>query len=671
MRVTVSVAGRFHAFHLVEQLHKRGHLQRFITSTLNEKRLPNRRLPESLRGDVDFLKKVCQVPLPEYLGYALRQLPVSDSQSLSYFVKDNLYDRSAISHITGGDLFVGWASQSLFQMRESKARGAVAIIERGSAHITEQYRLIDEERKRFGVAPMQRSHWDRLLEEKQLKEYHEADFIMTPSEFARQSFLVRGFDPKRVLKVRYGVNLDLFSPHREKPTSAIPTVLFVGAIGFQKGIPYLLEAARLLRSKGKQFHLKLIGRFEKDFEVWLKASPLRSEISEHIEFVPNHELVPHFHRADVFALPSAQEGLALVIGEAMASGLPVVATENTGASEFIENGINGIIIPAGNAEKIETALADLLDNPEKRTSIGEAAANKSISFGWDTFGEEIESTYNTIIHPSHLSGKSHKEGSEISTFYDEYWSRDHGWTPTHSFTKEQIAIHFKEGESNVFHSNDSVLDVGCGDASNYQAWMVKQVRDLKAIDISTIGITNARKMGIDASVHDLSEKFPFESNGFDGAICIEVLEHLYDPKFTVSEIFRVLKPGGLLVTSVPNNGYFRERMRAFTHAELSTSISDFSNEWKGAHIRFYNLKSFTRLFEVCGFHVESVRSNGDSSIFDGLDAFGGYGMQHTSSFLRRRLPRALRFAFLEKMLPSLFAPHLIVWARKPWREADA
>ncbi len=215
MRVTVSVAGRFHAFHLVEQLQKRGHLQRFITSTLNEKRIPNRRLPDSLRNDADFLKRVLQVPLPEYLGFAFRQLPVADSQSLSYFVKDNLYDRSALRYITNSDLFVGWASQSLFQMREAKARGARAIIERGSTHITEQYRLIDEELKRFGVAPVQRSSWDRLLEEKQLKEYHEADFIMTPSEFARQSFLARGFDPAKVLKVRYGVDLELFSPSAE------------------------------------------------------------------------------------------------------------------------------------------------------------------------------------------------------------------------------------------------------------------------------------------------------------------------------------------------------------------------------------------------------------------------------------------------------------------------
>ncbi|HZK76031.1 MAG TPA: methyltransferase domain-containing protein, partial [Candidatus Kapabacteria bacterium] len=350
--------------------------------------------------------------------------------------------------------------------------------------------------------------------------------------------------------------------------------------------------------------------------------------------------------------------------EAMASGLPVVATENTGAREFIESGKSGIITTAADASALETALGELLGDPVRTKLMAEEAAQKATSFGWDAYGDAIEQTYTGLLNASHGSDESYgseKNQTEVASFYDKYWNRDQGWTPTHSFTQSQLDLHFK----NAFTPSDSVLDVGCGDASNYQAWLVQQVRDLKAIDISEIGVEQARRMGLDARVHDLSERFPFETNAFDGSVCIEVLEHLYDPKFTASEIFRTLKPGGLLITSVPNNGYFRERLRALTRAELSTSISDFSNEWKGAHIRFYNLASFTRLLQVCGFQIESVRSNGDASIFDGLDAFGGYGMQHVSSFLRRKLPRAFRAAFLENAWPALFAPHLVVRARKP------
>ncbi|SRR5579883_210518 len=658
MRVTVSVAGRFHAFHLVEQLFQRGHLQRFITSTLNADRLPNRRLPESIRTNADFLKRVIEIPLPEYLGYAIRKLPFPDSQALSFFIKDNQYDRKAATHIPNSDLFVGWAGQSLFQLREAKARGAKTIIERGSTHIAEQFRLIEEERKKFGVASPVRSRWERLIEEKQIKEYHETDYIMVPSEFARQSFLARGFAPDKILQVRYGVDLSLFSPPKEKVKSDIPTFLFVGAIGFQKGIPYLLEAIRLLRSKGYKFRFKLIGRFELDFKSWIDRSDLRSQIDEHIPFVSNSELASHFYNADALTLSSVQEGLALVIAEAMACGLPIIATENTGAREFIGTSDSGIIVRAGDQEALASAMQIFLNDREEAQRRGRLAAEQARTFEWATYGDEIEQAYLGIVARS----KEIKSGDEeIASFYNEYWDREHGWTPTHSFTTQQLDLHFK----NTFASGDSVLDVGCGDASNYQAWLVNQVRDLKALDISSLGIERAKQMGIDATQHDLSKTFPYSSNSFEGAVCIEVLEHLYDPKFTVSEIFRVLKPGGLLVASVPNNGYFRERLKAFTKAEMSTSISDFSNEWKGAHIRFYSLKSFTRMLDVCGFEIESVQSNGDGSIFDGLDAFGGYSMQHASSFLRRKLPRPMKLAMLENIWPSLFAPHIIVRARKP------
>ena len=665
MRVTVSVAGRFHAFHLVEELYRRGHLQRFITSTLNDKLLPNRRLPEALQNDSQFQSLLREIPLPEYLGYAIRKLPLADTQPMSYFAKDNLYDRSAKNFIPNGDLFVGWASQSLFQMREAKTRGAKAIIERGSSHITEQFRLIDEERERFGVKPISASRWERLLEEKQLKEYHEADYIMTPSEFARQSFLDRGFSPDKILKVRYGADLSNFYPRKFRAGTGVPTILFVGAIGFQKGIPYLLETVHALRSKGTKLRLKFIGRIEKDFASWLDRSALRYEIDEHIPFVANHKLREHFHSADIFVLPSVQEGLALVIAEAMACGLPVIASDHTGGEEFIQSGTNGIIFPSGHQESLQSSIAQLLDDPLLRESLGAQAAQDSQQFSWTVYGDSIERTYRSILHPNSDNEAENVGSDEQSNFYNQYWNRSKGWTPAHSFTDAQLAIHFQKDGSLVFDEPGSVLDVGCGDASNYQAWLVKQVRDLKAIDISETGIEQAKRMGIDARVHDLSQPFPFEPNTFDGATCIEVLEHLYDPKFTVSEIARVLKPGGILIASVPNNGYFRERLRALTHAELSTSISDLTNEWKGAHIRFYNLRSFTRLFEVNGLRVESVRSNGDASIFDGLDAFGGYATQHASSFLRRKLPRSMKLSFLEDMMPSLFAPDIIVWARKP------
>lgn len=658
MKVTVSCAGRFHAFELVEQLEKHGHLHKFITTTLNDKLLKNRKLPPSLENSLYFHRKVIEIASPEYIGYGIRKLPFSNSNESSYLVKDNLYDRRAASAIDHCDIFVGWAHQSLFQMREAKVRGAKAIIERGSTHIEYQQHVLDEERKKLGLAPMAGNSVQSMIRDKQLKEYHEADYIMVPSEFARKTFIERGFSESKILKNPYGVNLDRFHPLGNKTFLKDNTlrVLSVAPLGVQKGTHVLLEAVAAFRKQGKKIHLTLIGQIEPEFNDWMKKSNFTSVIDKHEEFVANTDLLRYYHEADVFALPSIQEGLALVLAEAMASGLPVIASDRTGAEELIEHGESGWIIPGSDTNALIQAFTEASESRERLTQYADAAHARIDRFTWDAYGERAIALYAGI-----LSAKPSDNGQNIANFYNEYWDRDANWTPTHSFTDEQLDLHFDD----LFKSADDVLDVGCGDASNYQSWVIKKVGKLTGIDISESGIAQAKRLGMDALVHDFSQPFPFEENRFDKAICIEVLEHLYDPKFCVQQIFRALKPGGWFIMSVPNNGYHRERLKSLFQAELSTSITDFSNEWKGAHIRFYNQRSLTRMLEVAGFKVENVHSNGDSSIFDAMDAFGGYFTQHASTMLRRNLPGVLKLSFLQDVWPSLFAPHLIVWAKKP------
>ena len=657
MRVTVSCAGRFHSFELVQHLEQHGHLHKFITTTLNEKLLPNRKLPDVLANSTEFRKKVVEIAAPEYLGYGVRKIGFGNSIESSYLLKDNLYDRSAARRIDHCDIFVGWAHQSLFQLREAKTRGAKAIIERGSTHIDFQQTAIDHERTKLGLAPMAGSTVQSLLRDKQLKEYHEADHIMVPSEFCRKTFIERGFAEAKILKNPYGTDLSRFHPTSARTFLKDGTlrILTVSPLSIQKGTHLLLEAVASLKKKGKSIHLTIIGQIEPEFKQWLRTSNFASVIDKQIDFVANTELLHYYQEADVFCLPSVQEGLALVLAEAMACGLPVIASERTGIEEIAKEEGSAVIIPASDSIALADALTEIADK-DRLTELSEAGLHQVEALTWDSYGDRAIEHYQSILQSS-----SQKNTGDFASFYDEYWDRDANWTPTHSFTDEQLALHFDD----LLKPSDSVLDVGCGDASNYQSWVVKKVAKLTGIDISPSGVANAKRLGMDALVHDFSEPFPFVEGSFDKAICIEVLEHLYDPKFCVQEIFRALKPGGMFIMSVPNNGYHRERLKSLFQAELSTSITDFSNEWKGAHIRFYNKSSITRMLEVAGFEITDVHSNGDASIFDAIDSVGGYFTQHASTFLRRNLPGVLKLQFMEDVWPSMFAPHLIIWAKKP------
>ncbi len=656
MKVTVSCAGRFHAFELAEQLEKHGHLHKFLTTTLNEKLIPNRKLPDLLKTEA-AKSKIVEIAAPEYIGYGVRKLPFNNSVESSYLLKDNLYDRTAAAHIDHSDIFVGWAHQSLFQLREAKTRGAKAIIERGSTHIDFQQSVIDTERLKLGLPALTGNNVQSLIRDKQLKEYHEADYIMVPSEFSRKTFTDRGFSESKILKNPYGIDLSRFHPTSSKTFLKDGTlrILCISPLSVQKGTHLLLEAVASLKKKGKLIHLTIIGQTEPEFKKWLRTSNLASVIDSHISFVPNHELLHHYQEADVFCLSSIQEGLALVLAEAMASGLPVIATDRTGIEEIATEDGCAIVIPASDSIALAGAINEASDR-EQLESLSRHGLEHVGNMGWDDYGERAIALYEGI-----LSSKGEEHSKDFAGFYDQYWDRDTNWTPTHSFTDEQLELHFDD----LLKQGDSVLDVGCGDASNYQSWVIKRVNKLTGVDISPSGIATAQRLGMDALIHDFSEPFPFESNIFEKAICIEVLEHLYDPKFCVQEIYRVLKPGGLFIMSVPNNGYHRERLKSLIQAELSTSITDFSNEWKGAHIRFYNMHSILRMLRVAGFTIEDVHSNGDSSIFDLIDAFGGYWTQHASTMLRRKLPGILKLSFMEDVWPSLFAPHLIIWAKKP------
>ena len=94
--------------------------------------------------------------------------------------------------------------------------------------------------------------------------------------------------------------------------------------------------------------------------------------------------------ADVFVFPSLFEGFALVILEAMAAGLPVITTPNTAGPDLIEDGKEGLIVPAGDANALREAMQSLLHNPERARSMGRAAHEKAKEFTWERYGERWE-----------------------------------------------------------------------------------------------------------------------------------------------------------------------------------------------------------------------------------------------------------------------------------------
>ena len=376
MKVTVSAGGTFHAFRLAEQLEHRGLLHRLISTH------------PPMRGERIPRERVRFNPFPELLlrgPRALRLTRGSGGDRFDYW-KAVTFDRWAARHVGGCDLFVGFSLFSLISGRAVRARGACTILDRGSTHVLTQRALLTEEYRRWGVAglPM-----DPRLVTRQLLEYDEADYICVPSRFTLQSYLDHGVSRDRLLHVPYGVDLTNFSPAR---TRGRPFRIIATGLGIRKGTPHLLDAVSRLRVPDVE--LWLVGESTPDLRGILARSrtPFRQ-----LGKLSQAALADAYRGASVFVLPSVEEGLALVILEAMASGLPVVVTPNTGAEDIITDGREGLLVPAGDPDALARALLSLYEDEDRRAAMSEAAVATASAWSWDAYGDRIAAAYARVV----------------------------------------------------------------------------------------------------------------------------------------------------------------------------------------------------------------------------------------------------------------------------------
>jgi glycosyltransferase involved in cell wall biosynthesis len=293
------------------------------------------------------------------------------------------------------DIFVGYAGQSLAALKRAKELGAVTVVERHSAHIDVQMKLLAEEHERYGV-PF--ATQDAALRDRELEEYAAADFISVPSEFVRRSFIDKGFAASRILKTPLGANLSRFTPGPKQ--DAAFRVLYCGSMSLQKGVPYLIQAFQELGLPHSE--LVLVGDIEpgiRRFLQWSGTAGIR--LTGRLQ---GEEYVRHFRQSDVFVLPSIQDGFGMVVPEAMACGLPVIATENSCGPDVIREGKEGFVIPIRNVEKLKEKITWLYEHSRERAEMGlNALARVKGAFTWDVYGAAMVEQYQSILSARQLS----------------------------------------------------------------------------------------------------------------------------------------------------------------------------------------------------------------------------------------------------------------------------
>jgi 2-polyprenyl-3-methyl-5-hydroxy-6-metoxy-1,4-benzoquinol methylase len=181
-----------------------------------------------------------------------------------------------------------------------------------------------------------------------------------------------------------------------------------------------------------------------------------------------------------------------------------------------------------------------------------------------------------------------------STQRYEYVSADEAWTDGHIASR---IIQRLTAQPRIRR----VLDAGCGNG-NLSARIAAAGLDVTGFDMSPSGIWYAQgafeglHFEVASAYEDLRERF---DNPFDACVCVEVIEHLYDPRAFVDRIYEVLRPGGLFVLTTPYHGYVKNLALAVT----GKMDSHYGALWDGGHIKFWSRASLTALLEERGFRV--------------------------------------------------------------------
>ena len=203
--------------------------------------------------------------------------------------------------------------------------------------------------------------------------------LIAVSEQTRQLAIEEGVRSNRITVIPNGVTpLDTSSVNRTDARRDLGLaerdlfLLSIGRLTYQKGHEYLLQAMPKVISRFPNARSGICG--EGPLRPQLESQIMELGLSDHLRLLGTRDDVsPFLAAADVFVLPSRWEGLSRALMEAMAAGIPVVATRVDGIKDLIADGVHGLLVPSEDAESLATSILQLLDDPQMMKKMGAAA----------------------------------------------------------------------------------------------------------------------------------------------------------------------------------------------------------------------------------------------------------------------------------------------------------
>lgn len=285
----------------------------------------------------------------------------------------------------------------------------------GGTPVVHMFHTLGEMKNRVARSEDERAGEDRLNGERQVLRRVDRIVVATMAELTQLRFLYRA-DSRKMVIIPPGVDTCHFYPIPAdeakqyiglKPENRM--VLFVGRIEPLKGVDTLIHAMSCFGLQGahQPVHLAIIGgdvnvKFEDMSEEMIRLQKLCDDLcmGGMVIFLGKRgqDTLPYYYSAaEVVVMPSLYESFGMVALEAMACGVPVIASEVGGLGYLVQNGITGYTIPDSDPKALCAKLAELLGNVDLRNQMGRYAAEYAVDYAWETIASQIVEVYNDVL----------------------------------------------------------------------------------------------------------------------------------------------------------------------------------------------------------------------------------------------------------------------------------
>lgn len=413
-KIVIAHPGQQHSYHTATAVARTGNLYKYLTTVYIKKGSLTDLVMKNLKGDTRLRanrRKIAALSDEKIKQFwemgALITILLSKFPKLAklkdkwnFFVA-NRFNRRAVKYVCKEDIdalivYDGISCRCLHTVAKRRP-DIIKIMDFSIASRPYMRHVFENDMDKFGHSEFYRedpSLWDEGIAKDIISDVSNADYFLAASEFVKKSLIFMGVDSTKIKTLPYGVDVEMFKPiERKTRTDDSLHLLFVGQINRRKGLHHLLSVVAQLTIP---VTLKIAGKYDSANDLYLTYKDYTN--IEFLGFVDKSRLKDIYANSDVFVLPSLAEGMSLAGLEAMAFGMPILCSDNTGINDLVVDGENGFVYHTGNLSELNDRILWFQQNREKLDEMGKKSRKIAESHTWEHYYLNLQKILKEILH---------------------------------------------------------------------------------------------------------------------------------------------------------------------------------------------------------------------------------------------------------------------------------